>query len=40
VRELLENEVRRREQEKNIAGFAREDACLAIWQDIVRLTGK
>ena len=40
VRELLASEARRREQETNIASFAKEDACLAIWQDIVRMTGK
>ena len=40
VCELLASEARRREQEKNIASFAREDACQHIWQDIVRMTGK
>ena len=40
VCELLTKEARRHEQEKNIAAFAREDACNRIWQDIVRMTGK
>jgi hypothetical protein len=37
---LLASDALRCEQEANIAGFAREDACQRIWQDIVRMTGK
>ena len=38
VCELLASDARCREQQANIANFAREDACQRIWQDIVRLT--
>ena len=40
VCELLDSVARRREQETNIAKFAREDACQRIWKDIVRMTSK
>jgi aspartate aminotransferase len=40
VCELLASHTRRTEQEANIASFAKEDACLRIWQDIVRMTAK
>ena len=38
--ELLASKTRLQEQQKNIASFAREDACGRIWQDILALTGK
>ena len=40
VRELLASDKRRREQQSQIASFARTDACNRIWQDILELTGK
>jgi UDP-N-acetylglucosamine--N-acetylmuramyl-(pentapeptide) pyrophosphoryl-undecaprenol N-acetylglucosamine transferase len=40
VCELLQSDARRREQQENIASFAREDACARIWQDVVRMTDK
>ena len=40
VCELLASDARISEQQSKISGFAREDACSRIWQDIVSLTGK
>jgi UDP-N-acetylglucosamine--N-acetylmuramyl-(pentapeptide) pyrophosphoryl-undecaprenol N-acetylglucosamine transferase len=40
VSDLLADDARCHEQQKNIVAFAREDACQSIWQDIVRMTSK
>ena len=37
---LLASQEKLSEQQRNIASFAREDACQIIWQDIVRLINK
>lgn len=40
VCQLLASREKLTEQQKNIAAFAKKDACQRIWQDIVRLTNK
>ena len=40
VCELLASNAHLREQETQIASFAREDACSTIWQDIQKLCAK